>query len=398
MADQAAEVLLEGISLYYHIPFCRKKCHYCDFVSLPIDPRGTDFSPYFNALCRECEERLKRLPHLPQKLHSLYVGGGTPTLLPVETYRTLFSLLNRYFSPERLFAAENTFEANPETVTKENMSAMRSLGFNRISLGIQSLDARVLARMGRVHTVKTAFQATGFAKTVFENVSCDFIVGYEPNPYDILAPLLHFIHTFQPDHLSIYPLEVHPQTVLGKEDPDLPNVTSKESYQGRVFLLIQDLLRSEGYRHYEVSSYGRPGYFSVHNLRYWNNSDYLGIGLSAGGHIGRKRYVNTSDMDAYLGTTLSNAIPETAYFSENDEVEELKETLFMAFRKAEGVDVDRLERYHPSLNIRGFINYFRQLEAFVIENGRLRLAGESLFYNRSALEKAMEICDRFFTE
>ncbi|HNT94771.1 MAG TPA: radical SAM family heme chaperone HemW [Thermotogota bacterium] len=398
MADQITEDLLEGISLYFHVPFCQKKCHYCDFLSFPVDPKIYDFYPYFDALYRECEARLAKLQNGSKMLHSLYVGGGTPSLVPVEYYSKLWTLLHRYFSSEACVSAENTFEANPESVTIESLKALRSMGFNRISLGIQSLNPQVLERMGRVHTVKTAFQAAGFAKTVFENVNCDFIVGYEANPYDILNPLLRFIRTFQPEHLSVYPLEIHPDTVLGKEGGDWPNVTAKGSYPGSVFLPLQDLLRSEGYRHYEVSSYARPGCFSIHNLRYWNNADYLGMGLSAGGHIKTTRYVNTSEWEKYVCANDDCAIPEPSYYSENDTIDEIRETLFMGFRTAEGIDLNRLARSHPMLDIRSFLNQFCHEEPFVIQNNRLRLEGESFFYNYEALEKAMDICDRYFTE
>ncbi|HPE41724.1 MAG TPA: radical SAM protein, partial [Thermotogota bacterium] len=159
MADQITEDLLEGISLYFHVPFCQKKCHYCDFLSFPVDPKIYDFYPYFDALYRECEARLAKLQNGSKMLHSLYVGGGTPSLVPVEYYSKLWTLLHRYFSSEACVSAENTFEANPESVTIESLKALRSMGFNRISLGIQSLNPQVLERMGRVHTVKTAFQA-----------------------------------------------------------------------------------------------------------------------------------------------------------------------------------------------------------------------------------------------
>ena len=398
MADHVTKNLLGGISLYFHIPFCQKKCHYCDYASFPIDPSYFPFSQYFDLLSRECDTRLARLSHNQKNLRSLYIGGGTPSLVPTRYYGGLLRALSRHFPPEEVAMAENTFEANPESVTIENLKALRSIGFNRISLDIQSLNPLTLEKMGRVHTVNRAFAATAFAKTVFDNVNCDFIVGYDPNPYDTLDPLLRFIRCFQPEHLSIYPLEIHPDTPLGKERADYPEVTSKASYPSRVFPLLQDLLRSEGYRHYEVSSYGRPGFFSRHNLRYWENADYLGIGLSAGGHIQRTRYVNTADWERYLRTTLERGTPEASYLSENGAIEELKETLFMGLRTAEGVDLGRLKSAWSPGDLEDFLRLFFGEEDYVIRNDRLRLTGESFFYNFEALERAMDICDRFFTE
>jgi oxygen-independent coproporphyrinogen-3 oxidase len=286
--------------LYVHVPFCARKCAYCDFVSYPLAAAGGEpaIQRYLDALAREAGWYAERLA--PAPLATVYIGGGTPTILSAARLTRLLAVLSLAFGPWAK-EAEVTVEANPGTVDAATLAALRKAGANRLSLGVQSFDEGLLRRVGRIvapgavrRTVQAA-RAAGFA-----NLSLDLILGLPGQTAAKLWEDLRQAVELAPEHLSVYAL------TLGEGAP-----LTEEVAAGRVSLLGEDAeaemlalaraaLREAGYRHYEIANFARPGYESRHNLAYWHNEDYLALGPSAGGHQGLLRYRNAPGFADYL--------------------------------------------------------------------------------------------------
>jgi oxygen-independent coproporphyrinogen-3 oxidase len=361
------------LSLYVHIPFCLKRCIYCDFVSGIYNPEKED--AYIKALKKEILNiSYGNYPFpipLPQGegvrgrvFSSLYIGGGTPTVLSADALADLITYIFKRFK----FAedCEATIEANPGTVDKEKLQAIRSSGINRISIGIQSFNNKELAFLGRVHTSEEAEQAVLLARdTGFENIGIDLIYGIPNQTIDSWRKTLKKAAGLKPKHISAYELTVEKGTLLYEY---LKNPPSSPFFKGgnssllwqrgaRGDFLIKanlldedkiiemyeytiDYLTSAGYIHYEISNFAMPDYFCRHNLNYWDRGEYYGVGLGAHSFINRRRFCNTSDFEDYINTLSENKNPveETEDITED---KALPEAIFLGLRKTRGINLKR---------------------------------------------------------
>lgn len=330
--------------IYIHIPFCVKKCNYCDFLSflLPCKDRVAD---YVLGLKREME---LAAPGFGGSLAaSLYLGGGTPTLLPSQTLKDIFGAVKEHFS----FTShpEVTVEANPGTLSWEKYEEIRTLGVNRLSLGFQSLDDSLLAAMGRVHTAHEARESFYLARAAgFDNINLDLIYGLPGQTREMWQETLTEVAALAPEHVSAYGLSLEEGTHWG----DLYR-------QGRLSLpgeedwasmhdLTVEILSTAGLKQYEISNYARPGCESVHNLGYWFRRPYIGLGLGAASFINEKRYRNHSSMEEYLHHLALNKFPKADEEMISLEVA-MSETMFLGLRTAYGVNLlEFAEKYGRS--------------------------------------------------
>lgn len=297
--------------LYVHVPFCHRKCTYCAFFSRVESGKWTVES-YVDSLLVEMEQRKAEQAH---PIKTVYFGGGTPSILPVDQLTRIVEGLHRCFDLSRL--EEMTLEANPEDLTPDHLAALRHLGFDRLSIGIQSLDDRVLRLLNRRHTAAQALDAVENAhRAGFHNISVDFIYGIVPMgtiaPIAPIAPIV--------THISSYALTVEPGTALALQVEQGRVALPDDDEVVRQYHVLHEAFEAAGFRQYEVSNYARPGFESKHNSRYWDRTPYLGLGpgahsftLSDGGSTsvargGKRRWNNPdgswteetlTDTDAY---------------------------------------------------------------------------------------------------
>lgn len=307
--------------VYVHIPFCVKRCFYCDFVS------STDSSlidDYFNALIVDIRSLDRFLRE--RSIRTVYFGGGTPSFVdPVYLYRVLREFERFDFDP-----VEITVELNPESTTKGKLVSYRDMGVNRISLGVQAFDEDVLKLSGRPHGTWEILKALEKITNLFENFNLDFIVGLPGYDEGVVAENLKLVDEFNPAHVSVYTLELHEDTpiyrmyVSGKLN--LPEDTMD------LFFKMLEGLKEMGYERYEISNFARENMYSVHNLSYWYSMNYLGFGVSAGGYLSGWRYVKTPNVREYIKNP-----EELSYDKKNNPCEDSKEILFMGLRLVEGV-------------------------------------------------------------
>lgn len=357
------------LELYIHIPFCMKKCAYCDFLSGPA-PRET-IDRYVTALVAEIRQYQKLAENY--RVTTIFFGGGTPSILSGGQMKEIFDALRDVFEIQA--DAEITMEANPGTVTKENLQAYRACGINRISFGLQSVDDKELKLLGRVHTMRQFEESYDLArKAGFQNINVDLISAI---PGQTVASWEHTLDTvirMNPEHISAYSLIIEEGTPfyeiygenakeeqdsrcekcladdgkqmdIGKNFPKLPD----EEAERCMYELTAEKLEAAGYLQYEVSNYAKPGYACRHNKGYWQRVEYLGIGTGAASLIENERYQHISDTDLYIRANgkLDQIEEEKETLDWNAQVEE---TMFLGLRMKEGVNKQKFrERYHREI-------------------------------------------------
>lgn len=309
-----------GLGVYVHVPFCKSRCVYCDFVSF-VDE---NFEEYTHYLLREIE--LYR-GTLRRGIQTLYVGGGTPSVFPVGLLGAIVKSLEPFF----LSDLEFTVEANPDSFSEDLARAYRSLGVNRLSLGLQSADDSVLRRSGRRYDYETFIRKFDLARRFFDNVNVDFILGLPGETWYTLESDVIFVNDFRPDHVSVYILEVHDEETVKTylKRPDEQTYKRHDEFTKS--------LKTMGYERYEISSFALNGKYCQHNLKYWFNENYIGLGVSAGGHVDGLRYNNFESMNDYFLAISENRYPRS-YESKNSPLREALETLFMALRTKWGIE------------------------------------------------------------
>ena len=299
-------------SLYIHIPFCSYKCPYCDFLSLVSSP--LDKEEYLNLLVKEAE--LYR--DIDNKIKTLYLGGGTPTLLSPEQIGKLIENLSSVFDFSEV--EEITVECNPETYRYKEFKELISMGVNRLSIGVQSFTQKGLLALGREHSVEDSLKSFWSAREAgFENISLDLIYAYpgqEPADMDIE---LEYLEKLSPEHLSAYMLTPYEGTPLGLKILRRELSAPEEEVLGEIYERLWKGMLGLGYRRYELSNWAREGKECRHNLAYWTMKEFVGIGVSAWGFLGGVRYGNTKNILRYRDSvsqgkkpieTLSNSEPE----------------------------------------------------------------------------------------
>ena len=282
------------LGIYIHVPFCRSKCQYCDFYSLTTkDDKLMD--GYIAAMCKHIKEAGELAPGY--KVDTVYFGGGTPSFFGGDGMATIMSAIRRSFDVTA--DAEITFEANPDSVSDKLLRRLRGEGFNRVSLGVQTDNDELLRKLGRPHTyaqVMTAVQR--IRKAGFRNLSLDLMYGLPGQTLYDWEKTLHHVLTLNPEHISCYALKVEPGTPL-YDYKDICNIASDDT-QADMYLSGIEILKSKGYRQYEISNFAKKGMVSKHNLKYWMGGEYLGFGPDASSDFAGKRFSIIRDLHGYI--------------------------------------------------------------------------------------------------
>lgn len=324
--------------LYIHFPFCRRKCPYCDFYSVPF--RTEEAEQFLAALQREMRLWAKEALFARSPLATLYFGGGTPSLLRPSQLSTLVSAVDSLFGLHS--GAEVTLEANPATLSAGQLCELRAAGINRLSLGVQSLSEGELRTLGRLHTTADAERTFRQARrTGFDNLSVDLIFAIPGQTTARWEATLRQVLTWAPEHISTYALTLEPGTPMAQAVASgaLRPVGADE--EKTMYLLAHDLLTANGYEHYEISNYAKPGYRCRHNMQYWERHPYLGVGPAAHSFHGNERWWNVADVKAYCQTLAQNSLPVQEREVLSDEQQRL-ETIMLALRTAEGLELRAL--------------------------------------------------------
>ncbi len=372
--------------LYIHIPFCIKKCLYCDFFSVPYNAQLAE--NYTNALCKELS--LKK--DFAQSLNTIYIGGGTPSLLPDECFTKLFQCLrnNYHFSPD----IEITVETNPGTLDKPKVNTMISTGVNRLSVGIQSFNNNELLFLGRIHNAEEAFRSIDpIKKAGIKNFSIDLMYGIPGQTRESWEISLAKAVELSPSHISTYELTLEENTPLYAIIKSDPIATPDEDLILEMYNHTIDYLAGRGHEHYEISNFALPGFKCIHNLNYWNRGEYIGTGAGAHSFVNGVRTKNIADVNKYIDSLNTGIIHETESLMITP-AESLKEIIFLGLRKTEGINAKDI----PSSTIgdREALKKLFDASGELIWEGYLELNEDSLRLTRKGIVISNTIIVKLF--
>lgn len=307
--------------LYIHIPFCKQKCNYCDFVSQPADPMFIE--SYMKALYLEMTR------YLGAQIVTVFAGGGTPSLLSSDSITELFKQVRRNFDCR---LSELTVEANPESLIEEKLAVLKMAGVTRLSIGVQSFLEKELKFLGRIHSADDFKQAYHLARKYhFDNINIDMIYGLPEQKLQDWKDNLEKAVSFGSEHISLYPLTIEPGTKF-----EQMKIKTDENLQADMYEWSIEFLDASGYEHYEISNWARPGFKSTHNLIYWQNQEYIGLGASAASYFKRYRWKNVSNIEKYI--SLINSQGQFAEeIEEIDESKKLSEEIILKLRCNTGI-------------------------------------------------------------
>lgn len=366
------------LGVYVQVPFCQTKCTYCNFHTGPV--AKSLYNPFVDAVVREIELRGDSSEEwLRGAVDTVYVGGGTPSLLePAAIARVLQALRNQFVCAWE----EVTLEADPETINAEKAAAWRAAGFNRISMGAQSFNNTELQAAGRMHRREDIVSAVSALRAAgFENISCDLIAGLPLQTAASWENSVGALLALRPKHISIYMMEIDEGSRLGREvlaggSRYSAGALPSDDAMAEFYEQACDSLAAAGYEHYEISNWALPGRESRHNLKYWRREPYLGLGAGAHSFSGTQRWANAHDAAAYVGAIQQGSIP-VEQAEAVGAAEALNEELFLGLRLLEGIDfVDIERRYNVKLAAR--LEGLRAAGLVEMQGTRVKLAAARL--------------------
>lgn len=360
-------------ALYLHFPFCLQKCRYCSFNSIPLpqDDQGRLAASYIHAL--EMEITLYADRYRNVELSSIYFGGGTPTVCSVDSLCGVLAHCSSCFHLSD--NVEITVEANPGTVSLEKLNDLRKAGVNRLSLGAQSFHLRELELLGRIHNVKEIGEAYEAARAAgFDNINLDLIYALPGQELASWKSNLEQAIRLSPEHLSIYGLSVEDYTPLAK-DIECGRITAcSEDIQVAMWEETARQVAAAGYVRYEISNYAKPGRECRHNITYWENTPYLGLGAGAHGYFERVRYANESDLQVYMERVWSREFPRV-FEEEQSLKDERIDTIIMGFRLTRGLSRQGFQQRfgYP------FEDIYKKELSVMVEEGLMGVSEDAIF-------------------
>ncbi|MBN2908559.1 oxygen-independent coproporphyrinogen III oxidase [Polycladomyces sp. WAk] len=364
-------------AVYIHIPFCTNKCHYCDFTAYVV--KGQPVDDYLSALETEMARTVEQ--HPPGEIRSVFIGGGTPTVLSPRQMERLCAAIRRYF-PRWATDMEFTVEANPGTTEPEKLAAMREGGVNRISFGAQTFRDDLLRRIGRIHTVKDVFRSVEQARQAgFDNLSLDLIFGLPGQTLTDMEETLKTALSLRPDHISAYSLKVEEGTLFHTlyQRGELPLPPEEEEV--KMYQLTRRMLDEAGLSQYEISNFAHPGKESRHNLTYWRHEEFYGLGAGAHGYVGGFRHANVRGIWEYIEKTRRGFPTEEVHHVSRAEA--MENFMIFGLRVLSGVEAGEFERRFGLPMDRVFGSVLAALQQkglLIIDGGRVRLTEQGLLF------------------
>ena len=332
---------MDKIGIYVHIPFCKQKCKYCDFISFSGMKEIMD--NYFDCLYQEITEKSLSKQETPIEVDTIYIGGGTPSIVQVEYIEKILSKIYENFKVSK--NAEITIEVNPGTVDEESLNKYLKMRINRLSIGLQSTNDKLLNMLGRIHTYKEFEKVYDSARNVgFKNINVDLMIGLPNQTIEDVEDSLEKIINKSPEHISVYSLIVEENTkmfdLIDQGVLELPD----ENLEREMYWKVKNLLEEHEYIHYEISNFAKKNYESKHNMNCWDQHYYLGFGVAAHSYFNGIRYSNIDNIKQYIenyenGNSVFNVI-----FHENQTKEQMmKEYMLLGLRKIQGIEISKFK-------------------------------------------------------
>lgn len=367
---------MDRFGIYVHIPFCRKKCKYCDFISFALYEEK--YKEYAECLIKEI--RNKKIEK-PKAISTIYLGGGTPSILESEDIVKILNAIKERFEIEE--NCEITIEVNPGTITKQKLEDYKNTGVNRLSIGLQSTSDRILKLIGRIHTYEEFLNTYNLAKEVgFENINVDLMLAIPTQTESELLESVQKVIELEPNHISLYSLILEEGTELDKMISDGQYELLDENLERQMYWKTKNLLELNGYNHYEISNFSKKGFESKHNMDCWNQEEYIGFGLAAHSYYDDMRFSNIDALEIYMRNIKNNDFEKNVEIHEiQDKPAQMREFMMIGLRKIDGVkisDFERKFRINPLFYFRFEISKLTDEELIEVDLDNIKLTKKGL--------------------
>ena len=360
---------MKEIGVYIHIPFCKQKCLYCDFVSFA---NKQDLQKlYIGALKKE----INNWKNDEYKVKTMYIGGGTPSYIDSNYISEIVKLVGN--------APSITIELNPGTVTKQKLLDYKNAGINRLSIGLQSTNDTLLKQIGRIHDYNDFLQTYNLASEIgFENINVDLMIGLPNQTISDLKDSLEKICKLNPKHISVYSLIVEENTQMQKLINEGVLKTPDEALERHMYWYVKDFLELNGYKHYEISNFAKPGFESKHNLDCWDQKEYIGLGVAAYSYIDGKRFGNTSNLEEYIKNCNNNEFEKNIIVEEiQNKTQMMNEYMILGLRKIDGVSIQKFENKfneNPIMLYKEQLQKLYKVKLIIIDGDYIKLSNKGL--------------------
>lgn len=374
---------MSNIGIYVHIPFCKQKCKYCDFISFACYKEKQ--SDYIECVKKEIIDKAQEIYADDNKnkieIDTIYIGGGTPSIISEEYIKEILNVIKENYKIVQ--NPEITIEVNPGTVDEIKLKKYYEIGINRISIGLQSTNDKLLKMLGRIHTYKEFEDIYQKARKIgFKNINIDLMIGLPKQTLEDVEESLKKVIEKNPEHISVYSLIVEENTKMYDLIEDGTLELPSEELERRMYWKVKTILEQNGYNHYEISNFSKKGYESKHNSNCWNQHDYFGFGLSAHSYYNKMRYSNIDNLKQYIENYKNNVEVYNMVFHENQSKEDMmKEFMLLGLRKIDGVKIsDFKEKFvdNPLYIFRNELNRLVKQELVEVTENSIRLTNKGL--------------------
>ena len=334
--------MAKHIGLYVHIPFCKRKCNYCDFYS--FSNKNELIIDYMKCLIQEIEEVGQGIALDKENglndgaiINTIYIGGGTPSYIDS---KYILNIMNAIKDNYILNKPEVTIEVNPGTVNENKLKEYINCGINRCSIGLQSSNNELLNLIGRIHNLDDFMNTYSLARKVgFKNINVDFMIGLPKQTIADIDEMLELINKIEPEHVSVYSLIVEKGTKLYTQINDGSLILPSEDEERKMYWRVKKGLEELGFEHYEISNFAKKGFYSRHNMDYWNQKEYIGVGSGAHSYTDNVRYSNIDNIEEYIENYKKSKQEDNIIFHEKQNVDsKMKEYMILGFRKIKGIE------------------------------------------------------------
>ena len=385
--------MLNELGIYIHIPFCKQKCYYCDFVS--YSNKCSEVKEYIESLKKEIEE----FDFSNYKVTSIYIGGGTPSYIDSIYIVEILSELKEKLKCNLIEFKdiEITIEVNPGTVDTKKLNDYKKSGINRLSIGLQSTKNDILKKIGRIHTYQEFLEIYKLAReTGFKNINIDLMIGVPGQKIGDLKNTLQDIIKLEPEHISVYSLIIEENTPIEKMLENGEIKLPDEDLERNMYWYVKNTLELNGYNHYEISNFAKLGKESRHNLNCWNQEEYIGFGVAAHSYLNGIRFSNTINVEEYIQHIENNRKEENIQIEESQSLEDKKnEFMMLGFRKIQGVDIARFkEKFidNPIFLYRENLNKLVEEGLIEVDLNHIKLTNKGIDLANLVFEEFVDDC------
>ena len=368
----------KGIGVYVHIPFCKRKCYYCDFISFCEKDELQE--KYINTVIQEIEDFFNLNKNV--KIKTIYIGGGTPSFIDGKYIEKIMNTFNKGG------VVEATIEVNPGSASLEKLKKYKECGINRLSIGLQSTEDRLLKKIGRIHNYNDFLATYNLAREVgFDNINVDLMIGLPGQTIEDVKSSLNKVINLNPSHISVYSLIVEENTIIYNLIEQNKIVLPDEELERNMYWYVKNYLELGGYEHYEISNFAKNGKKSLHNLDCWNQKEYVGFGASAHSYLNRKRFCNIGVLEEYIKDFKNTKeVQEVQSFYETKQ-----EYMLLGLRKIKGVCISDFKNKFGENPIFLFKNELNKL----IEEGLLEITTNNIKLTNKGLNFANLVWEEF---